>query len=172
MNSVFPRGDSMKKRNDIVLVQARRRRRMTVVCGIPHLMSRVGKNFSNGAAFTLTEVMVAVIVLSILATMAVRSLLWMVEGSRGAEAQDILTKCYAGYQRVLADEEGISGLMPLTWSRLGMTNPNLNPERYFDYSILDSDAAPRLMYADRLGQPGCWLYISLTSGCITKTSPY
>lgn len=121
--------------------------------------------------FTLIEILVVVIIIGVLVGMAVTSYVSSFEKMRGAEAIEVLTKCYAGYQRLLMDDEEISASNPLRWSRLGMTNPNLNPQRFFNYSVLDSDASPRSMYADRIGQAG-WLSVDLFSGCITKSSPY
>lgn len=122
--------------------------------------------------FTLLEVMISIIVIGILAMGASRVAFQYVEKSRGAEAYEILSKCYRGVQAVMEEDEEISVTHPLTWSRLGMDNPNLQGERFFDYSILNSDSDPVWMYADRVTGSGGWIRISLSTGQIEKSTEY
>jgi len=119
--------------------------------------------------FTLVEVLIVVIIITCLASLIFILGRDSIERMRSAEAIDILSKCYAGYQRVLDDGEVVSAARPLNWSRLGMTNPNLLGNRFFTYTILNNDSDPVWMFADR---GSAWLRINMSSGCISKTQPY
>ena len=123
------------------------------------------------SGFTLIEMIVTVIILGILATIAFSNISWIAERGRSAEANEVLLKAYGGYLRILADEDYIDASRPLTWLRLGLSNPNANEGRFFDYSI-DSLVNPTRVTAVRRTDSNKWLRISLSDGCITKTSPY
>jgi len=122
--------------------------------------------------FTLIELVVTMVVIGVLAGGA------MVYQSNNRqkvetnEARSILSMGYAGYCRLLAEEEGIN---PLTWQRMGMTDPNTMPNRLFTYSIRPNAANPNRLEATRgVTVTGCGaitgqrLRIRLTDGRLTE----
>lgn len=121
--------------------------------------------------FTLIEILIAVIIIGILSSVAFPRITWLVERSKGAEAREVLYKAYAGYQRLLIDEEPIGGLNPLTWTRMGMSDPNTMAGRFFDYTLFPP-GNPNRVDAERIGDSSKWVRIDLSSGCLTRTSPY
>jgi len=121
--------------------------------------------------FTLIEIIITVLIVGILATMAAAKLSWVVDRGRSVEANEILLKAYAGYQRTIIDEDWVSSGNPLTWDKMGMGDPHLNTNRFFDYSI-DNPANPTFITAVRRNNASRNLTINLDNGTITKTQPY
>ena len=127
----------------------------------------------NDRGFTLLEVVIVMVVISVLATMVWPRYLDYTEKTRGAEAREVLYKSYAGYQRLITDGERVWGSEPASWTRLGMSDPNANANRYFDYSPVNNWGGNfNGVRADRRGDNTKWLQISVTTGVITKSAPY
>jgi len=99
--------------------------------------------------FTLVEVVIVMVVIGVLASVGLATQRSFIDKSRGAEARQILLSGYAGYQRLLADDEEISASKPLSWPRMGMTDPNLIAGRYFNYSIRPTSNNPTRLEAKR-----------------------
>ena len=144
-------------------------RRKTGSTGTEKLLERPKMRKNTG--FTLLEICIALAVMGILVVAASRAAIQYVEKSRAAEAYEVLSKCYRGIQVLREEDEEISATHPITWSRLGMSNPNLEAERFFDYSTINNDGDPIWMYADRIGTSG-WVRISLSTGQIEKSAEY
>ncbi len=124
------------------------------------------------AGFTLIEMMVTVVVLGIIISIAIPKYMTQVEKMRGAEARSICYQAYAGYQRLVADGETINASNNVTWRRLGMSDPNLNPNRYFDY-VLQGGSNPTFFRGNRIGSGGTqWVRVRRSTGVLSKTAPY
>lgn len=119
--------------------------------------------------FTLIEMAVVVIIIGILASFAVARYNWVVERPKGAEAKNILYNAFLGYRRVVTDGDSTSSL---SWTRLGMSDPNSLSTRYFNYAPWPSWASPSQIRATRIGNSSRWLNISLSNGAITKSFEY
>lgn len=121
---------------------------------------------------TLTEILIVVIVLGVLASVTIPLFITTVERCRGAEAREILYKSYAGFQKRLEDGEPIK---PLTWGMMGMSDPNLIPiaSRNFNYSITNNLLGnPTGIRATRKNNAAARIEINLYSGVVTNTSPF
>jgi prepilin-type N-terminal cleavage/methylation domain-containing protein len=114
--------------------------------------------------FTLTELIIAIVVIGALIMVAMPKFADQYERARGAEARKILLDAYAGYARLLADGESTAGL---SWTMMGMTNPNFEANRFFNYNI----AVP-FIQATRIGNASRWLRIRLNNGQLQVSSPY
>ncbi|MEK7849831.1 MAG: prepilin-type N-terminal cleavage/methylation domain-containing protein [Candidatus Omnitrophota bacterium] len=122
--------------------------------------------------FTLIEMIVVVIVLSILASIAGVQYSKIIERSRGAEAKQVLLTAYVGYQRRVAEEEpaawsDING----QWGKLGMSDPNSPPTCYFIYSFNNAGNIIKL-FAIRKGDAAKNLTVYLANGTLVVTPPY
>ena len=118
--------------------------------------------------FTLLEILIVVIIIGVLASVAISKYTWVIERSRSAEATEVLLKAYAGYKRLLMDDEDVSP-PSLSWTRFGMSNPNANPNTYFTYNLVPGQ--PRVQAVSK-SDGSKWLRMQLDTGVITKTSPY
>jgi len=99
--------------------------------------------------FTLLEIAIVTVVVGILASVAVVTQRSFIDRGKGAEARQILLSGYAGYQRLIAENEPIDSSHRLNWTRMGMTDPNLLAGRYFNYSIRPSSFNPTRLEARR-----------------------
>lgn len=118
----------------------------------------------NRSGFTLIEISVTVVIIGILAVIGTAKYTAAVERSRGAEAKEVLMKMYAGYQRLVVEGESTSGL---TWARLGMSDPNADARRYFDYTIVGVIGG-----ATRRTGASKWMNINLTTGVMNHSGHY
>jgi prepilin-type N-terminal cleavage/methylation domain-containing protein len=100
----------------------------------------------NRNGFTLIEVLMVTVIIGILASISLGSYTQYINKSRGAEARQILTTAYAGYRRLLAEEESVSSL---SWDRMGLSNPNSIPNHYFTYTISPVFGPPTQLRATR-----------------------
>ena len=76
--------------------------------------------------FTLTEILVTVIIIGVLASVTISKYTWVIERGRGAEAREVLLKSYAGFRRLMIDSETVNVSFPLSWTR-GL--PDVSSER-------------------------------------------
>jgi len=127
--------------------------------------------------FTLIEVVITMVVIGVLVSIALVTKKSFLDRSRGNEARSILSQGYAGYQRMLAENETIGSGNPLSWRRMGMTDPNSISGRNFNYSISPTSTAPTSLVA-RKGGTGCSgsgsshnLTLNLSTGKITEQHP-
>jgi prepilin-type N-terminal cleavage/methylation domain-containing protein len=130
-----------------------------------------GDSMKKSKAFTLLEMMIVVVIVGILATLGAGQYSRVVENSRGLEATEVLLKCYAGYQRIEADDGNLSwGNINGRWDRLGMGDPNTlpAPPRYFSYSFAQSGGHPQVI-ATRIGNASQKVTINLDDGTMTAT---
>ena len=118
--------------------------------------------------FTLMEILVVVIIIGVLASVSISKYTWVIERGRGAEATEVLLKAYAGYKRLLMDDEDVSSAS-LSWTRFGMSDPNANANTYFTYNLVPGQ--PRVQAVSK-SDAAKWLRMQLDTGVITKTSPY
>jgi prepilin-type N-terminal cleavage/methylation domain-containing protein len=126
------------------------------------------KNFKG---FTLTEIVVTVLVLGVLASMALPKYLAFVDRGRSAEAFNVLLNAHAGYKRRVVEEEDVTWpTLHNNWAALGMDNPNTPANRYFDYAF--SNAGGIHIDATRRNNSSRTLLIYLANGTIVKTLPY
>lgn len=127
----------------------------------------------NRKGLTLIEVMVVVILLGVFASVAIPRYTEVVEKSRGLEAQEILLKAYGGYQRLMIDGETVGGGNPLSWTRMGMSDPASNTSiRFFNYAPVPNWNVPTVIRAERIGNTSRWLQVNLNTGVLTKTLEY
>lgn len=122
--------------------------------------------------FSLIEVIIVCVIIGVLAGTMIPTYFNIVEKGRGAEAKEILFKCYAGYQRAVIEESGHGPGNPWSWVSLGMSDPSLNPRRYFDYSPINNWNVLNAMQAVSRQDNSKWLQIDLNSGALTKSQPY
>ncbi len=129
----------------------------------------------NRRGFTLIEIVIVTIVVGILASVAVATQRSFIERGRGSEARQILLSGYAGYQRLIAENEPIDSGHRLNWSRMGMSDPNLPSGRYFNYSIEPNTFNPQRLEASRgVSVSGCmgasvWDFrLDLSTGKLTE----
>ena len=61
-------------------------------------------------------------------------------------------------------------MQPLTWARLGLTDPNNNPNRYFDYSF--TGMPPTFFNATRINDTSRWLRVRASDGSLDVSYPY
>ncbi|HAJ56804.1 MAG TPA: hypothetical protein DCL35_03430 [Candidatus Omnitrophica bacterium] len=122
--------------------------------------------------FTLIEIIVTVILIGILASVAMTQYTAFVEKSRGMEAREVLLKSYGGYQRLMIDGETVGGSNPLSWTRLGMSDPNSAAQRYFNYAPVNNWNTPTAIRAERIGNTSRWLQMNLTTSVLTNSPEY
>ena len=122
--------------------------------------------------FTLTEILVTVIIIGVLASVTISKYTWVIERGRGAEAREVLLKSYAGFRRLMIDSETVNVSFPLSWTRLGMSNPNTLSNRFFNYTILPDANNPTAVLANTTRSGGGWLQVDLNTGQITKSDVY
>ena len=126
--------------------------------------------------FTLTEILVTVIIIGVLASVTISKYTWVIERSRASEATEVLLTAYAGVRRLIIDGEEYGPPQPwqhsLSWTRLGMSDPNAMPNAYFSYSFKPNLPNARRINATRVSDNTKSLEIDLATGVITKTSPY
>ena len=125
--------------------------------------------------FTLLEVLITVLVIGVVAGISLPVFLNTVERMRGAEAIEILFKCYSGYMKLVDDSEPIGGGNPLTFARMGMSDPATIPaaRRFFNYTIRNNAMGnPTSIRATRANNAAQRIEIALSTGVITKTVPY
>jgi type II secretory pathway pseudopilin PulG len=115
----------------------------------------------------LIELVVTVIIIGFLVTMITGKYIRTIEREgRATEARGVLNRAYAGYQRLVIDEEPIAGLPQ--WQDLGMPDPSAMVGTHFAYSFL----TPTTLRAIRTGDATKWLEIDLTTGTIATASYY
>ncbi len=97
----------------------------------------------SNLGFTLTELLVAIAIIGIMATLAIPRLTPQTERARSAEAVSLLGAIRQGEEAYFL-ENGV--YQPLaaadpnaTWNLIGMDNPNLNA-RYFVYTVVITNA--------------------------------
>ena len=123
--------------------------------------------------FTLIEVVITAVIIGILAGAVLTNYARVVEKeAKSVEAREVLNKAYAGYQRLLMDDEPIGGGNPVSWGRFGMSDPNGNAGRFFNYDILPNLNNPTRVRAERIGDTSKWLEIDISSGALTTASFY
>ena len=115
-----------------------------------------------------------IIVISILAGIALVRYTKTVEKAQTAEGKHVLLTGYAGYQRLLMDGEAVNASDPLSWSRMGMSDPMTMANKYFSaYTIQPNANAPTTLRAVRQIS-GCGstvtqqLDVNLSDGNITE----
>jgi len=124
------------------------------------------------AGFTLIEIIIAMVVLGIIISIAIPQYQAQFEKMRGAEARNICLQAYAGYQRLVAEGEEISPAKPAgNWTRLGMMDPNLNPNRYFNYSFQGSPFLTWII-AERLTNTSLRIRFRVSDAKFQNTPPY
>jgi type IV pilus assembly protein PilE len=122
--------------------------------------------------FTLIEILITVVIIGVLASVSITRYSSVLERSRGAEATEVLLKSYAGYRRLMIDSEIVNSSVPLTWTRLGMSDPNTPANRFFNYTILPNVNNPTSVLANTTRTGGGWLQVDLNTGQITKSNIY
>lgn len=128
------------------------------------MFNRIRRN-KNG--FTLIEIMVVVIVIGALASLALMNYTAVVDRTKIAEAKSILLNGYAGYQRMMFDGETVGGGNPLTWARLGMSDPGAEANRHFDYTFRPNANAPTSIRGTFIKDNSKYVDVSLTTGALT-----
>ena len=124
-------------------------------------------------AFTLLELMIAVFVIGILASLMYFNYAWFIEKARGAEAREVLLKAYGGWFRLVMEGEVINASSPLTWNRMGLDgDPNAVARANFTYTITPNANSPTGIRAVRVGNSGLNMTIRLSDGFLNKTNPY
>ncbi len=137
----------------------------------------IGKKSIYGkTGFTLIELIICVIIISILLGFAASRFFPMIERSRGAEARAILSTIYTNFQKVADDgiplDEDLSAAdLDIDWNKIIIDDPNNNLNRRFDYSV-DYNGAPPTAEARSRADGGRWLQINLTNGVITHSGEY
>ena len=107
-------------------------------------------------AFTLTELLIVVVILGILASISIPRFFPQAEKSRVAEAIGILSAIRQGEESYLLERgtyckpAGGAPACAAGWGSLGMNDPN-PPSRYFTYSVTDADATTFTAQAKRNG---------------------
>ncbi len=104
---------------------------------------RIGKCKNSNLGFTLVELLVAIAIIGIMATLAIPRLTPQTERARSAEAVSILGAIRQGEESYFL-ENGV--YQPLaaadpqaTWNLIGMDNPTLTA-RYFVYLVTTTNA--------------------------------
>jgi len=123
------------------------------------------------AGFTMIEIIVVTVIIGIFASATMWTLTSFIEKSKAAEAKEILTKAFGGYNRLVVEGEPTWGM---NWSKLGFDwNPNgLNASRRnFDYTF-DDDSNPNTLTATRSNDATKWIRIDLRTGRITNSGFY
>ncbi len=126
--------------------------------------------FKKKSAFTLIELIVTVIVVSIIASLAVINYRAILDRPKLAEAKSVLLHGYAGYQRLLFDNEPINGANRLSWSRMGISDAATMANRYFDYTIRPNTAGPTSLRATLIQDNSKYIEVSLSDGNLTIVS--
>lgn len=92
----------------------------------------------NKHAFTLTELIIVVVIIGILVSVAVPTYIDTMERTKGREAMATLQSIYGG-ERVYGAERriflGLTMVANSNWQAIGMDNPNNNNQRAFDYVL-------------------------------------
>lgn len=127
--------------------------------------------------YTLVELTLVIVVISILATISVMGSSALSERARGREAVMVLQRAYAGFQRMK-----VEGLMPagcpdgsnasLSWAAFQMATPSAAVFTYQISPATACGAAHRYANATRVGNASRYLRIDLTNGTLTKSSDY
>ena len=118
------------------------------------------------------EILIVVIIIGVLASVAISKYTWVIERGRGAEAKEVLLKSYAGFRRLMVDSETVNASVPLSWTRLGMSDPNTMANRFFNYTILPNANSPTAVLANTTRSGGGWLQVDLSTGQITNSGIY
>lgn len=128
------------------------------------------KYLKNNSGFTLIEILIVVIVIGVLAGLAIGNYGNIVDRAKTAEAKTILLNGYAGYQRMMFDNEPVNGGNRLTWPRMGMENPATLVNRHFTYTILPNTAAPTELRATFIKDNTKYVEVALADGCLTSVN--
>jgi prepilin-type N-terminal cleavage/methylation domain-containing protein len=123
--------------------------------------------------FTLVEIIVVVVIIGIFASAFMWALSSFYEKSMAAEAKEILTKAFGGYNRLVVEGESTWGTGS-NWSQLGFDwDPNGFDvsRRHFDY-VFDDPNNPNTLTATRTNDATRWIMIDLRSGRITNSGFY
>ena len=96
---------------------------------------------------TLYEVMLATVVVSVSAAIAVPSYVKRVEGGRKTEGHHVLLLIRNAEMRYHAEHSRFTG----DWNDLEIEDPNTNPRRYFNYNFSCAGTSNLLAEAHRLG---------------------
>ena len=108
--------------------------------------------FGKKKAFTLTELLIVVIIIAILATLALPMLVKTLEKAKIGEAISNLNLIRTG-QKIYFLEYGH---FTNTIDTLNIENPNDADSRYFDYSIPSADSSDFTGRAQRRSNASCW----------------
>ena len=116
--------------------------------------------FLNKRGFTLLELMIVVIVIGILASIAIPQYVHTIERARGAEALVNLGSIRGSMQRYWIDQLARIGRgsymgasLAAGLNQLDIDDPNDGTAwRYFDYSLISSDATHFIATATRLSK--------------------
>ena len=139
----------------------------------PMKCGKMIKHPRQKTGFTLIELVVTMVIIGILAGAAIPSYVRFVEKEgRSAEAREVLNKAYAGLRKYIMDELPLGGGNPISWGKLGMSDPNANAARFFNYNILPNFTNPARIRAERIGDTSKWLEIDLATGVLTTASFY
>jgi prepilin-type N-terminal cleavage/methylation domain-containing protein len=130
--------------------------------------------------YTLVELTLVIVVISILATISVMGHSALSERARGREAVMVLERAYAGFQRMR-----VEGLMPtacpagstalLNWTAFQMADPGTAPgTRFFTYTIsgVTGCGSHRFVNATRIGNASRFISIDLFDATMAKSIDY
>lgn len=124
-------------------------------------------HIKKNSGFTLIEIIVVVIIVGVLAALAIPNYRAVVDRTKIAEAKSVLLHGYAGYQRLIFDNEPIDASNQLNWSRMGMPNADTMTNRYFDYSIRPNANNPTSLRATFIRDNTKYVQVSLSDGTLT-----
>jgi len=131
-----------------------------------------------GTGFTLTELLITVIIIGILATLALPMLVKTLEKAKLGEAASNLNLIRTG-EKIYFLEYGIFWKSPTSTDggldSLNIENPNLEAKSYFEYSITSADGTDFTARAQRKNtapDPYKTYYYEITkNGNITSNGP-
>ena len=98
----------------------------------------------NSNGYTLTEILLVVGIISLMASLIIPRLFPQAERARVSEAVGILGAARQGEEAFFLENTGIYLAITTTgttapenaaWAQIGMANPNANVNRYFDYIV-------------------------------------